>query len=89
MSTGHASLRMAIDKWFDHTQPLRVRRIQVESPNTGRCVRVEGIEAPAPVTIYFFEHEGGDWRVYPAIRRPTSMGAFTCLSERALRLSLS
>lgn len=89
MSTGHASLRRAIDKWFDQTQPLRVRRIQVESPNTGRCVRVEGVDVPASVTIYFFEHEGGDWRVYPAIRRPTSIGASTCSTERASQMALS
>jgi len=73
MSAGRQSLRSAIDKWgaLGFEGNVRLTRPSHGQSGVRRCVRVEAAHAGAALTVFFFLHEDGSWRVFPpTLRRP-------------------
>ncbi len=66
MDTCKTSLRSLVEKWFAPTlvSPLRVTRFG-RTTNGVRYVCVEVARVAGPLTIAFFRHCEGDWRVFP------------------------
>lgn len=77
MDIGKTSLRSQVDKWLAPTQinPPRVIRFGRTAKGV-RYVCVEVARLAGPLTIAFFHHEEGDWRVFPPeTGRPEMRGA--------------
>jgi hypothetical protein len=66
MDTERTSLRSLIDKWLALTpaKPGRVTRFG-RTTNGGRYVSIEVLRTTGPLTLAFFRHEDGVWRVFP------------------------
>ncbi|MDF3839889.1 hypothetical protein P3W85_44195 [Cupriavidus basilensis] len=66
-NAGEATLRGLIDKWLGPTSTTSARITRVRSPQLrpGGCVRVEVVRASDELSLYFFRHEDGAWRVFP------------------------
>lgn len=66
MGTEKTSLRSLVDKWLAPTpaRPLRVTRFGRTASGV-RFVCVEVLRLAGPLTIAFFYHEDGVWRVFP------------------------
>jgi hypothetical protein len=68
MDTGKRSLRSQVDKWLalapTRVSPLRVARFGRTAKGV-RYVCVEVVRLAGPLTIAFFHHEDGNWRVFP------------------------
>lgn len=66
MDTEKTSLRSLVEKWLSPspTIPLRVTRFG-RTANGVRFVCVEVLRRAGPVTIAFFYHHDGAWRVFP------------------------
>jgi hypothetical protein len=77
MNGDKISLRSLVDKWLAPTaqMPARVTRFGRASSNRHRYVRVEACVANRPLTIFFFRHDDGAWRVFPPTHKRPSMRA--------------
>jgi hypothetical protein len=61
------SLRLLVEKWLTPTlaTPIRVIRFSRTRPNRKRYVCVEALRPGGSVTLFFFRHDDGTWRVFP------------------------
>ena len=66
MDTDKTSLRSLVDKWIapTATYPVRVTRFG-RTTNGVRFVCMEALRLTGPLTIAFFHHDDGAWRVFP------------------------
>lgn len=66
MNTAETSLRSLVDKWTppNWVGPIRITRFS--SAHRGRYVRVEVSRPEGPFALFFFRHDDGVWRVFPA-----------------------
>lgn len=66
MATEKSSLRSLVEKWLVSVpgSPLRVTRFG-RTPNGVRFVCIQGLRLTGPMTIAFFHHKDGVWRVFP------------------------
>ncbi|WP_083925620.1 hypothetical protein [Trinickia symbiotica] len=66
MDTEKTSLRSLVDKWLAPTpaRPGRVTRFG-RTANGARYVCIEVVRFDGPMTIVFFYHDKGAWRVFP------------------------
>ncbi|WP_322029279.1 hypothetical protein [Paraburkholderia sp. J76] len=73
METVRMSLREVVERWLmpGHAVPFRVRPLR--NAGRGRCVRVEARAPRGDITICFFRHEDGIWRVFPPLPRRLTM----------------
>lgn len=62
----NTSLRELIDKWFgpSDTPHLRITRLRCPGLERG-CVRAELATSIQPLSIIFFRHRAGCWRLFP------------------------
>ncbi|WP_063827894.1 hypothetical protein [Burkholderia cepacia] len=66
MDSDRASLRSLVDKWLGGTPANPVRMTQFGRTTNGvRFVSMEVPRLSGPLTIAFFYHEDGAWRVFP------------------------
>ena len=77
MSTAEKSLHYLVEKWLAPTPLARIRVVQFGRMQ-GDSRRYVHVEASAPTgshAIFFFRHDDGCWRVFPArIARPSMTG---------------
>ena len=80
MNRSTSTLHRLVDKWFGPAQatPLRVVRVKSKGAHPSRCICVEALRPMGRLSILFFRHGDGIWRVFP----PNSTGP----SMNALRL---
>ena len=80
MSRRTSTLHRLVDKWIGPTEatPLRVVRLKSKGAKKSRCICVEAQRPLGRLSILFFRHGDGIWRVFP----PNSSGP----SMNALRL---
>ncbi|WP_345817310.1 hypothetical protein AAGS40_25790 (plasmid) [Paraburkholderia sp. PREW-6R] len=74
MDNGDTSLRGLVDKWvgLSPATAARVFRVGRQQKPDMRCVRIEVSRASGPLSLLFFRHADGSWRVFPpAANRPT------------------
>ncbi|MGR8023270.1 hypothetical protein [Burkholderia cenocepacia] len=76
MGTEKIALRSLVDKWLAPTpaKPMRVARFG-RTANGVFYVCVEVLRQSGPLTIAFFNHEQGVWRVFPPSTSRHQMGA--------------
>ena len=74
MATEKSSLRSQVEKWLASApgSPPRVTRFG-RTPNGVRFVCIEGLRLAGPMTIAFFYHQRGVWRVFPPGAYPLGM----------------
>nr|WP_241020199.1 hypothetical protein [Burkholderia sp. Ac-20345] len=74
MDTEKTSLRSLVEKWFAPTseRPLRVTRFG-RMPSGVRFACIEARRNAGPMTIVFFYHGDGAWRVFPPRADPLRM----------------
>ncbi|MGF6367961.1 hypothetical protein B0G76_4943 [Paraburkholderia sp. BL23I1N1] len=80
MGTIDRPLRSLVKKWLGPTpaMPARVTQFGRMPSNRGRYICVEALRPSGALTIYFFLHDDGTWRVFPPdIERP-AMNASWC-----------
>ncbi|CAE6854921.1 hypothetical protein R75465_07364 [Paraburkholderia aspalathi] len=67
MYTVEKSLRLLVEKWLMPTlaTPIRVTRFGRTHPDRRRFVRVEALRQQDAVSLFFFRHDDGTWRVFP------------------------
>jgi hypothetical protein len=67
------SLHGVVDKWLGAALSLPAK---IERERTGgrRCVRIEVMRAQDVLSMRFFRHGDGAWRVFPPARRGPCMG---------------
>ena len=69
MSIAEKSLRLLVEKWLTPTPatPIRVTRFSRTHSNSNwrRYVRVEAQRPQGSITLFFFQHDDGAWRVFP------------------------
>jgi hypothetical protein len=75
MAGGRESLRAMVEHWrnADSSTPVRVARYRSAWANPQSCVQVEAMKPQGPVTMYFFRHEDGRWRVFPPRKELSTM----------------
>lgn len=74
MGTVDRSLRFQVEKWLGSasSSQTRVTRFSRSRQNPWRCVRVEALRTSGTLSIVFFRHDDGSWRVFPPQgHRPT------------------
>lgn len=61
------TLRSMIEKWLPPTAstPVRITRFRSAGNGVRRYVRAESQRRGEFVTLFFFQHEDGAWRVFP------------------------
>lgn len=74
MRSADTSLRWMIEKWMSPSElsDVRVSRhggLHVEH----RCIQVQARRRGGPLSIYFFRHPDGSWRVFPPERNRPAM----------------
>ncbi|WP_075644092.1 hypothetical protein [Caballeronia udeis] len=67
MNTVQVSLRLLVEKWFGpgtsaHLPMIRFTRARLHGT---RCVRVDALRTKDSIEIFFFQHQDGEWRVFP------------------------
>lgn len=74
MDTEQTSLRSLVDKWLAPTpaRPARLKRFGRTAKGV-RFVCLEVLRLADPLTIVFFYHEDGGWRVFPPNRSAVGM----------------
>jgi hypothetical protein len=77
MYAAKKSLRFAVEKWLAPTlaTPIRVTRFSRIRSAQRRYVCVETWRPEGPVSLFFFQHDDGAWRVFPPESRCLSIGA--------------
>ncbi|WP_084688110.1 hypothetical protein [Paraburkholderia oxyphila] len=66
MSGDSQSLRWAVDKWLTPWQSSSLRVARVAGTKAlERCVRIEVRRPQGLLTLFFFRHDDGAWRVFP------------------------
>lgn len=67
MDGSNISLHSLVDKWLAPTlsMPARVTQFGRTVSTHFRYVRLEGGPATVPLTVIFFRHDDGSWRVFP------------------------
>ena len=67
--TFELSLRSMVDKWLTPASvgPIRVERVCRAHDGRARCVRVEAARPAGPISLLFFRHDDGVWRVFPPV----------------------
>lgn len=75
MNGNDISLRSLVDKWLAPTlsMPARVTEVGRLITTHSRYVRIEGLTSSGPLTIVFFRHGDGSWRVFPPVRATLAM----------------
>jgi hypothetical protein len=75
MNTYQHSLRDLVEKWLSPTSttPVRVTRFSRTRDGNRRYVCVEVARPACSVTIVFFRHDDGSWRVFPPRRENPAM----------------
>ncbi|MCG5077092.1 hypothetical protein [Paraburkholderia tagetis] len=68
MASAENSLRLLVEKWLAPTPatPVRVTRFTRTRSKRRRYVRVEAVGPAGSLAIFFFRHDDGTWRVFPA-----------------------
>jgi hypothetical protein len=61
------SLRMLIHKWLllSSASTVLVTRSSRNENNVRRYVRVDAVGPKGPIALYFFQHDDGEWRIFP------------------------
>jgi hypothetical protein len=72
MKSAEICLRSVVEKWFA-TAPIRVTRFKWSGMGHSRSVRVEARSSSKALSIVFFKHEDGAWRVFPPDGRRPAM----------------
>lgn len=80
MNSAGFSLRVVVEKWFAAT-PVRVTRFKRTRISQSRFVRVETRSPSSPVSILFFKHEDGAWRVFPPDARRLTMHSREAITD--------
>jgi len=75
MKSAEICLRSAVEKWFA-TAPVRITRFKWSGVGQSRSVRVEARFSSRALSIVFFKHEDGAWRVFPPDGRRPAMGFY-------------
>ncbi|MFD1559516.1 hypothetical protein ACFSHT_28400 [Paraburkholderia silviterrae] len=77
METVRMSLREVVERWMmpNHAVPFRVRPLRNGNAARGRCVQVEARAPCGNITLCFFRHDDGAWRVFPPLPRRLTMRA--------------
>jgi hypothetical protein len=66
MEAERTSLRSLVDKWLAPTHETPLRVIDFGRTATGaRYISLEVVRMAGPLTIAFFRHDDGAWRVFP------------------------
>lgn len=78
MNSKELSLRSMIRKWLPPSPATAVRLTRCGGPHSKqrRCVRVDFFETKAPLTLFFFQHADGSWRVFPPEFERPVMGVY-------------
>ncbi|WP_454739256.1 hypothetical protein [Cupriavidus necator] len=60
------ALRRALEKWLGvkATTPTRITRVRKPGQHFG-CVQVDISRASGNLSLFFFRHADGSWRVFP------------------------
>lgn len=75
METVRMSLSEVVARWLapGHAVPFRVRALPSAAP--GRCVQVQARAPCGDITLCFFRHDDGAWRVLPPSPQRLTMRA--------------
>lgn len=75
MNGNEVTLRSLVDKWLAPTfaAPARVTQVGRLLATRSRFVRIEGRTSSGTLTIVFFRHNDGSWRVFPPARTKPAM----------------
>jgi hypothetical protein len=66
--------KLMVESWLtpDPSKGIRVTEFRNRRSSQECYVCVETLKAEGPVTLFFFRHEDGAWRIFPPAReRPT------------------
>jgi hypothetical protein len=72
MKSAEVCLRSVVEKWFA-AAPIRVTRFKCSGMGHSRSVRVEARSSSKALSIIFFKHDDGAWRVFPPDGRRPAM----------------
>ncbi|WP_454754140.1 hypothetical protein [Cupriavidus necator] len=66
MNRKGTALRRALEKWLgvNATIPTRITRVRKPGQYFG-CVQVDVSRASGNLSLFFFRHADGSWRVFP------------------------
>ena len=70
MTNGGKSLRLMVEHWLvaDPANGVRVTEFR-NRPSKQECyVCIETLRGENPVSMFFFRHQDGTWRIYPPSR---------------------
>ena len=75
MKLGESSLRALIDKWLAPTAiaPVHVTRCTFANSSQTRWVLARSSASDGALSIFFFRHDDGAWRVFPPAPRKPEM----------------
>ncbi|SAK96171.1 hypothetical protein AWB79_07309 [Caballeronia hypogeia] len=79
MSRAEMSLRQVVEHWLGTYLPQQIRVVEFRNRRaTHECyVRVRTMRSAGPVTLAFFRHEDGAWRVFPPSRERPAMRTYS------------
>jgi hypothetical protein len=80
MNTVQVSLRVLVEKWFGLGTSARLPMIRFTRARLHgtRCVRVDAMRTKDAVEIFFFQHQGGEWCVFPPGTKRLAMSIEVC-----------
>lgn len=89
MDKAGKSLRLLIEKWLAPMpgMPVRVTEFGRRGSNRRRYVCVEASRPSGLLTIFFFRHDDGTWRVFPSDAKRAAMSVSFMCSARSAGLS--
>jgi len=66
MNRNRTALRGLVEKWLgvNATTPTRISRVRRPGQRIG-CVQVDVSRASGDLSLFFFRHADGSWRVFP------------------------
>ncbi|REG50990.1 hypothetical protein B0G80_7467 [Paraburkholderia sp. BL6669N2] len=75
MASANNSLRLMVEQWLapDPAQAVRVIEFRNRRSRHECYVCVETLRDSGPVTLYFFRHQDGAWRIFPPDRERPAM----------------
>ncbi|PTB16953.1 hypothetical protein C9I57_30710 [Trinickia symbiotica] len=75
MATGRSSLRLIVEDWLapDPQKGIRVTEFRRGRSRRQCYVCVETVRAGGPVSLFFFRHQDGSWRIFPPDRDRPAM----------------
>ncbi|SPB18214.1 hypothetical protein NOV72_05413 [Caballeronia novacaledonica] len=78
MTCAAMSLRQVVEHWLGSYLPQQIRVVEFRNRRaTHECyVRVSTMRSAGPVSLAFFRHEDGAWRVFPPGRERPAMSVY-------------